>query len=371
MSNGQKTSFMPNYAIPPGETLRETLESIGMTQAELAKRTGRPKKTINEIIVGKAAITAETALQLERVLGVPASFWNNLERNYRETLARLAEEKQLGMRPAWLKTFPVSAMIKAGWLPKKTTPIQQLQSLLSFFGVAGIEEWKRMWLSPQATYRLSPAFRASVSAVAAWMRRGEIEAAEIDCKPYDSAGFKESVKEARSLTASPPHIFEPALRKGCAKAGVAVVFIPELPGTHIFGATRWLNPAKALIQLSLRGKSDDLLWFTFFHEAAHILLHGKRGVFIEDKGGGCGPSETGDQEQTEANQFACNLLIPPQELRSFVARAQFDLDSICSFAKRIGIAPGIVVGRLQHDRLIEFSQGNSLKQRFEFIEAQA
>ena len=58
----------------------------GHLGAELAESTGRPRKTINEIIAGKAEITAETALQLERVLGIPASFWNNLERNYQESL---------------------------------------------------------------------------------------------------------------------------------------------------------------------------------------------------------------------------------------------------------------------------------------------
>jgi HTH-type transcriptional regulator/antitoxin HigA len=89
MAEIEKNNFKPNYAVPPGKTLRETLESLGMTQAELAKRTGRPKKTINEIIKGKAIITPDTAIQLERVVGVPASFWNNLERNYQETLARL------------------------------------------------------------------------------------------------------------------------------------------------------------------------------------------------------------------------------------------------------------------------------------------
>jgi HTH-type transcriptional regulator / antitoxin HigA len=88
-----KISCQPKYAIPPGETLRETLEAIGMTQAELADRMDRPKKTINEIIAGRASITAKTALQLERVLGISASFWNNLERNYQETKTRPKESR--------------------------------------------------------------------------------------------------------------------------------------------------------------------------------------------------------------------------------------------------------------------------------------
>ena len=99
-------SFRPDYAMLPGATLLETLEAMGMTQAELADRMGRPKKTINEIITGKAAIIPETALQLERVLGIPASFWNNLERNYQEARARIQEENRLGAEVSWINNFP-------------------------------------------------------------------------------------------------------------------------------------------------------------------------------------------------------------------------------------------------------------------------
>ncbi|MEO8956236.1 MAG: HigA family addiction module antitoxin, partial [Ktedonobacteraceae bacterium] len=75
MANLLQNEYHPDYVSPPGETLLETLETIGMSQAELAKGIGCSVKTINEIIQKKAAITAETALQLEQVLHIPASFW--------------------------------------------------------------------------------------------------------------------------------------------------------------------------------------------------------------------------------------------------------------------------------------------------------
>jgi len=361
------SSFQPNYAVPPGETLRETLSFSGMTQAELAGRAGRPKKTINEIISGKAAITAETALQFERVLGVPASFWNNLERNYQETLARLREEEKLHSQIEWFNNFPIAAITKAGWLPKENTPIKKLKAILNFFGVAGVEEWKEIWTSPQAVYRTSAAFQRNPYAVAAWLRQGEIEAQKYECKSYNANSFRASLNEIRALTLEPPEAFEPKKKKLCPNAGVAVVFVPELPGTHVFGATRWLNPAKALIQLSLRGKSDDHLWFTFFHEAGHILLHGKRDVFIEAKGEGCRETESNDKE-CQADQFAQDFLIPPDKYQSFKKVGQFSLTTIQQFAQELNIAPGIVVGRLQHDKVIPFSKGNTLKKRFRFAE---
>jgi HTH-type transcriptional regulator/antitoxin HigA len=126
MSKDIKNQFMPDYAVPPGETLLETIEAIGMSQAELAERTGRPKKTINEIIKGKAAITPETALQFERVLGTPAGFWNNLERNHQETLARINEQKSLQRQINWLEKMPLNALIKMGLVKKHSDKVQQL-----------------------------------------------------------------------------------------------------------------------------------------------------------------------------------------------------------------------------------------------------
>ncbi len=157
------------------------------------------------------------------------------------------------------------------------------------------------------------------------------------------------------------------MKELCSDAGVAIVFIPELPRTRTYGATRWLSPGKALIQLSLRGKTDDLLWFNFFHEAGHILLHGKRDVFIEAEAGNRPEVRKSDKE-LEADHFAQDFLIPSVEYHSFIQAQDFTLANIRRFANRLGIAPGIVVGRLQHDGKIPFSKGNVLKKRFKFSE---
>lgn len=366
MAEAKRHAFRPNYAVPPGETLNETIEAMGMSQSEVAQRTGRPKKTINEIIKGKAPISADTAIQFERVLGVPASFWNNLERNYREILARIKEEEQLQSQLDWLKTFPLTSLIKKGWLTNVVSEIEKLKALLNFFGVAGVKEWKAVWENPEAVYRRSPTFQSNPAAVAAWLRRGELEAIEVRCGPFNNSAFREALGRIRRLTKESPDVFEPEMKRLCAAAGVAVVFVPELTGTLLYGTTRWIGKEKALIQLSLRGKSDDHLWFTFFHEAGHILLHGKKDVFIEAKGEGC--RETGGSEKEhEADRFAQDFLIPPGKYRAFIARGAFNGRDIEEFAERIDIAPGIVVGRLQHDKIIPFSaKVNGLKKRFEF-----
>jgi HTH-type transcriptional regulator / antitoxin HigA len=365
MSNKIQNQYMPNYASPPGDTLQEVLEERGMSQAELAERTGRPKKTINEIINGKAAITPETALQLERVLGIPASFWNNRERHYREALARIEEQERLQKQVSWLNAFPVKAMIKLGWIQCYQDKVEQLGEVLNFFAVASPEQWEAIWCSTDVFFRKSQAFQSDLSAVTAWLRRGEIEAAKIPCAIYDANKFKEALQQIRPLTVEPPQNFQKEVVRLCAEAGVAVVFVPQIPKTRTSGATRWLNPHKALIQLSLRYQTDDHLWFSFFHEAGHILLHGKRDVFLEGKS--VQGAEEEEREQ-EANKFAADILISPAELKRFLASdRQRNKAGILQFATEIGIAPGIVVGRLQHDGVFPANYCNDLKQKFEWV----
>jgi HTH-type transcriptional regulator/antitoxin HigA len=147
------------------------------------------------------------------------------------------------------------------------------------------------------------------------------------------------------------------LEELCAQCGVAVVFVLELPKMGVSGATRWITKDKALIQLSLRYKTDDHLWFTFFHEAGHILKHGKKALFLEGNG-------LDDKHEGEADEFASNWLIPVREFNSFVSLSLYSKASVAAFAEQIGIAPGIVVGQLQHHGHLPFTHLNGLKKRY-------
>ena len=364
MSNPIQNQYAPDVVSPPGETLLEILEDRGMSQAELAERTGRPKKTINEIIKGKAALTPETAIQLERVLGTPASFWNNREQNYRDWLARQEERKALAEYIPWMKKFPLRAMIKMGWIAEHSDPINQLEELLRYLGVASPVQWQTMLQGAQ--WRQSPTFAADPAAVSAWLRQGEIQSAQIQCTPYDESRFRQTLQQIRGLTMQPPEGFVTQMTELCAQAGVALIFVPEIPGTRTCGATRWLTPTKGMIMLSLRYKTDDHLWFTFFHEAAHILLHGKREVFLEDDDE---VSEDVRAKEAEADRFASDFLIPPEEIRRFRPRGtHISHKDILEFAHQLGIAPGIIVGRFQHDGIVPPQNLNRLKRHFQWTD---
>ncbi|MBW2300011.1 MAG: HigA family addiction module antidote protein [Deltaproteobacteria bacterium] len=338
MSNKHTNQYVPDYIVTPGEVLADYLASLGMTQAELAARTGLAKKTINEIIKGKSPITHETALKFERALGRPAHFWNNLERQFQEDRIRLAEQQRLESWLGWLKKVPVNTMVKLGWIAKHKDKNDQLEAVLRFFGVASPEQWQEVWQEYQVAYRQTQRFGICAESVSAWLRRGEIEAREIRCAPFDRKCFLEILDEIRDLTRESPDIFVPELGNLAASAGVAVVFVPELPKTGVFGATRWLK-GKAVIQLSLR----------------YILKHGRKEIFIEGSG------LDGEKEE-EANTFARDKLIPATAYRRFLSTWDGrSLEPIQRFAEEISIAPGIVVGRLQHDNCLPKSHGNKLK----------
>lgn len=351
--------YAADYATPPGDTLDDVLQTMGMTQADLSRRMGRPLKTVNEIVKGKAAITPDTALQLERVLGIPASFWNNRERQYRGYLAQLQEQTANQQDRSWLRTIPVAEMVRMGWIGNAETEPERRIEVLKFFGVAGRRQWEQLWAAPAVSFRRSHVFEGNPGAVSAWLRRGEILAQSTDCSKYDPAQFRQALRNIRSMTNEYPEQFTAKIGSECAKGGVAIAFVPEIKGAPMSGATRWLTPRKALIQLSLRYKTNDHLWFSLFHEAGHILLHGKRQVFIED-------AEV-DQFEEEANEFACDWLLEPSQYREFAEAGDFTERAVRAFAESQNIAPGIVVGRLQHDGLISFSRLNHLKVKYRWM----
>ncbi len=221
-----------------------------------------------------------------------------------------------------------------------------------------MHQWESVWEQLDVAYRKSTVFEGHCVTISAWLRQGEIDAQNIDCSPFDTKLFKGALEKIRALTCeSDPGVFVPSLQNICAAAGVAVVFVPELPKTHVSGATRWLNKDKALIQLSLRHKSNDHLWFTFFHEAGHIIKHGKKALFLEGNG-------MDDVYEKEANEFASHFLIPAKLFNNLVSQQAFSKTAIKVFARDIGIAPGIVVGQLQHRQFMPYTHCNYLKVRY-------
>jgi HTH-type transcriptional regulator/antitoxin HigA len=348
-----KYRFDPDYVVAPGATLKESIDTQGISQIQLAQRTGLAEKTISQIVNGIAPISHETAAKLELVTGVPAGFWNRRELSYREALARQAERERLASEVAWLEEIPVQVLVKRKYIDETRDKRELVWRCLRFFGVSSVDSWRDALLAPAVRFRGQTVQEKRPGYVAAWLRMGHLRAEERECESFDAQKFRKALGAARAMTVRSAREWKPELERLCAAAGVALVFTPEIPSASVSGATRWLKKDVAILQLSLKYKTTDQLWFSFFHEGAHILFHSKRCMFLEF------PGRKDSDEEREADRFARDILIPLSEshrlpyLRTHAAIQQF--------ARSIGVHPGIVVGRLQHDGLLSREYCNRLK----------
>ncbi|MDR1423071.1 MAG: helix-turn-helix domain-containing protein [Azoarcus sp.] len=360
--------FAPDWVSPPGDSISDIAEERGWTQAELARRLGYTEKHVSQLINGKVPLTIDAAQRLERALGSTFDFWMAREANYQKHKARQEAEQKYAEWTPWLDKLPLKELMSARAIPKRRIDAKNkplfVEACLRFFGVASPEGWNCHYLGMEAAFRRTRKEQSDPGAISAWLRLGEKEAEKVGESKYHKSRFEKALRDIRNLTCENPGVFEPKMRRLLQEAGVLLVLVPAIPRAHVSGVARWLGQARPLIQLSLYGKTNDRFWFTFFHEAAHILLHAdgaqdKASIFLDDKN-----PNISDHREDEANRWSGEFLIPSEydrELRYLKNKA-----AVKDFAEKIGIHPGIVVGRLQHDELIKLSWMNDLKESFCF-----
>lgn len=354
----KKYGFDPEYAVPPGETLREIMSSLQMTQKELAERLGISVQTLIRIFDGEQPITYETANRLELVTGVPARLWNNHETYFQEQKAKLKEKERLKSDLGWLKTIPVKELVNRGLVENHKEESLKLRSILAFYGVSSVSAWGEIWINPSVSARRSTCFETQPGSASAWIRQGELKSLDMECDPYDRKKFQVALSEIRGLSNNEPEDFIPEMQKLCADCGVSLVFVKEMKKVPWNGATKWLSPDRAMIILSLRGKSEDKFWFSFFHEAGHVLNGSKKQLYIAD--------ESKNPDELAADKFAAEFLIPEKHndrIRNCSSKAD-----IIKVADELDIAPGIVAGRYQF-LTKQYSFFKDLIRKFEWIEA--
>ncbi len=354
-------TYQPDYAVSPGEILAERLSVWGMSQAEFARRCGRTPKLISQIIAGKAPIEPDTALQFEKVSDIDARIWLGIETDYQLYRRRQAEKQRLAESVEWAGKFPISELVKRKLMNRAPSKEDAVANLLSFFGVASVEAWQNRQASLQVCYRHSAAFDSNEAALATWLRLGELEAEGRECAEYNEARFRRALRKIRGLTADTSGESLEEACSLCRESGVVLAIIKPPPRIALSGVARWLAPGKALIQLSARYMSDDHLWFSFFHEAAHILQDSKKATFVHDKSH---KSDKITEADVAADRWASDFLIPGDAWDSFTTASGFNQSNVLEFARKQGIAPGIIVGRLQHENRLPWKSSlNQLKVR--------
>ncbi|MBY3504010.1 ImmA/IrrE family metallo-endopeptidase [Rhizobium laguerreae] len=361
-----QTSFAPDWTAAPGRTIRRIMTRRGLSVYELATEIDVSEAKAEALIEGNVLIDKELAERLSAALGSSSSFWIRRESDYRNDLRRLqsTESRSEALDQSWAKSFPIRDMQKFGWLPAAVTKSNCDQILRDFFAVGSIQAWQQRFAptTALAAFRTSPTFESNPAAVTAWLRWAEIQSDTIQTRDWNPGRLATNLSQMRALTRrNHPRKFIPELKRLCADSGIALVIAPAPTGCRASGATRFLSTKKALVVLSLRYKSDDHFWFTFFHEIGHLALHAKDALFLEDG------SEISSKEEDEANKFAEEVLIPADH-RQRLQDLRLRSEDITRLSVRLGISSGIVVGQLQHLGRLGRNQMNHLKRRYSWKE---
>lgn len=339
-------------ATPPGATIKEQLNDKGMSQKEFAARMDMSEKHISKLVNGEVRLTPEVAVRLEVVLGVPAKFWNNLEAVYREKLIKVEAENAMDADEALMKQLPYNEMAKFGWIPETRDSKEKVINLRKYFEVVELSLLENKQITRIACRRLAVTEKSDF-ALLAWAQEAKIKARNIGTSPINIKGLINIIPEIRTMTVLKPKEFCPKIKSMLAECGIALVFLPHLKGSFLQGAS-FMDGNKIVVGLTARGKDADKFWFSLFHELAHIVL----GHIGQIDG-------TTDQDEKAADAWARDTLISEESFEEFVNKSSFSSASIRAFAKMLGIAPGIVVGRLQNEGCIKHSMMNDLKEHYE------
>ena len=338
-------------AIPPGATIKEQLADRGMSQKEFAIRMNLSEKHVSQLINGKVELTPEVANHLEMVFGIPASFWNNLEANYRDKLIKANEENTMDADKEILKHMPYQQMAECGWVSKTQVLVEKVFNLRKFYEVSELSILENSDLMHLACRRLKITDKSDAELLA-FAQEAKIKAREIDTSKINIERLKKLIPKIKDMTRKDLNEFSTDLIDLLAGCGIALVILPSLKGSYLHGVT-FKDGKKIVIGITNRGKYADRFWFSLFHELGHILL----GHLSLENG-------TSEADEEAANNFARNRLIPQAMFDCFVRAGVFTRDALLSFAKEIAIDPGIVVGRLQKEGYIQFNWHNDLKTKY-------
>jgi plasmid maintenance system antidote protein VapI/Zn-dependent peptidase ImmA (M78 family) len=360
-----EVDFAPMWAVPPGRTISDLMHTKGVTSSRLADLVDMSERQLVALLAGQNALTEAVAVRLQEALGTPATFWLRREEQYRKQLSELNASVDADKEEykSWLKSLPLKEMQSLGWVNTAKDKQEKLRSCLDFFGVPNLDAWYRTYvdLKAAAAFRTTDAYLEHAPTTAAWLRQGELQAESIECKEWSPQLFAAQLVKIRGLTEiAEPSEFLPKLRALCAEAGVAVVTVKAPKGCRASGATFFANPNKAVLLLSFRYLTDDQFWFSFFHEAGHLVLHWNEDLLIlETSDGPKSPREE------EANQFAMDVLIP-RELQQRLPAASKTLIGIMRLARNAGVSYGIILGQMQFRGLVRPDRFNRLKTRYKW-----
>lgn len=360
-----------NYAVAPGEYLSEWLEETSTTQQQAADRLGCSRKLVNEIVNGRAAVSTDTALKLERLTSIPADAWLRFETQYRLDLARIRESADLAKHAPMIPKGTATYLRSIGaTTATMRAPGRLVGDFLSFHRCGTWEAFEaQITDASQGEYALAALTenKAGFDLVtcATWLRAGEVSEAYEQGRGYEfnADGLRAALPVLRQRAATPDTDLLGDFASILADVGVVFSMVDPPDGLPLYGMTRWIDQRVPVIQQSGRRTRDGFIIWTFFHELGHVLNDPRGETHIEFKS----EKERNDVAEKKANLFAFNVLFGADGMEPFSGLTSEA--AIVRAARRSGVSPGVAVHQMHRKRMLPYEHGNHLMVELEWQES--
>ncbi len=349
-------------AFHPGYYIADIIEDMGVSQAEFAIRLGTNTKTLSYLLNGQANITNDLAKKLSIMLGTSVEVWLNLQSAYDQKLIEIQQAKDFDEQAELVKLIDYKYFVEVVGLPITKVVREKIAYLCGWLKVADLRIMLRQDFLVNYRTGVSSVNEKNVINSRAWIQTAINFSNKIETMPYNADKLKYYLPELRSMTVQSPDVFMPRMKEIFAECGVAFVLLPSLKNSGVNGAVKWVNDERVVLAMNNRRLDADIFWFSLFHEIKHVLQRKIKTVFISYSAEEM--LEVNKQLEDEADRFATDYLIPPAALRSFSPTKYTSDAEIVEFAKSINIHPGIVAGRLQHEKILPQSRCAKLKEKY-------
>jgi len=364
--------YKEQIAFHPGYYVKELIDDQGITQEELAKRLQTTPKTVSDLVNGRINLTDEMVLRLSIVFGTSTSLWLNLNKKFIERKLVIEEQKQLDRECELARLLDYKFWVNLGVVKKTRISAEKVKELQRYLKVSSLSVLQQRDFLVQYRTSVSEVNDTNVINANAWVQTAINMGSSSNTDVFSKKKLKAALPEIRSMTVQKPDDFMPRMKKLLADCGVALVILPNLKNCGINGAVKWMGKDKVLLALNDRRKFADIFWFALFHELGHVFQQRLTMLIVSDENKDeLMKDERLQKLEEEADVFSCNALIPEKEYRLFLEQTgkKFTSDAVISFAEKINILPGIVIGRLQHDRYLDQRSAlNSLKRKYTITE---
>lgn len=336
--------YNDTIAFHPGYYIKEIVEESGLTQEDFAKRLDTTPKNLSLLIRGEQNLSIDIAMKLSRMMGTSVNYWLNLQNAYDALIAEFRSEEELAEERNVFKYFDYKFFrdnFGLPDLPRKRD--EQIKEVRRFLNVATLTVLCRRDMAVSFRSQAEGLTEANTIKANAMVQIATNKALKTDAPKFNKRKFEEAAQYALTLTRNHEEFYL-LIRKAFLEAGVIFVILPNIVGSKTNGATKKVGD-NIMLMVNDRRLYADSFWFTLFHEIGHII-NGDYGISFE--------KESGEQEDA-ADKFAEDSLIPDEQYKKFIECGRFDLQSIRCFANTIDRDPGIVLGRLQNDKKVDFN----------------